>query len=215
MVGLGETRELQEAFEALRENDVDILTIGRYLRPSLQHLPLERCYHPDEFVEMKTANSRSARHVESAPLVRSSYHAQDQVLRTPNSSGSGARPRSTRRAGSSRLRAEIEHSEPRTGDLRPFAMPLTMPRLRLTTVMAPALAIAALPRASPAGRRRHPSGQPRRQRRNRRPAERQRPPRRRRSRRPCRRRRAAAISTAYRRLASASAPMTAGASWRR
>ena len=54
MVGLGETRdELTEAFEALREVDVDILTIGQYLRPSLQHLPLERYYHPDEFAEMK------------------------------------------------------------------------------------------------------------------------------------------------------------------
>ena len=81
MVGLGETRdELQEAFEALRENDVDILTIGQYLRPSMQHLPLERYYHPDEFAEMKTAAlALGFRHVESAPLVRSSYHARDQV----------------------------------------------------------------------------------------------------------------------------------------
>ena len=55
MVGLGETRdELHEAFEALRDADVDILTIGQYLRPTLQHLPLERYYHPDEFAEMKT-----------------------------------------------------------------------------------------------------------------------------------------------------------------
>ena len=54
MVGLGEERaELTEAFAALREVDCDILTIGQYLRPSLQHLPLERYYHPDEFAEMK------------------------------------------------------------------------------------------------------------------------------------------------------------------
>jgi lipoyl synthase len=81
MVGLGETREeLQEAFEALRENDVDILTIGQYLRPSMQHLPLERYYHPDEFAEMKDAAlALGFRHVESGPLVRSSYHARDQV----------------------------------------------------------------------------------------------------------------------------------------
>ena len=81
MVGLGETRdELQEAFEALRENDVDILTVGQYLRPSLKHLPLERYYHPDEFAEMKTAAlALGFRHVEAAPLVRSSYHARDQV----------------------------------------------------------------------------------------------------------------------------------------
>ncbi|HEY8818382.1 MAG TPA: lipoyl synthase, partial [Candidatus Limnocylindrales bacterium] len=81
MVGLGETRpELTEAFEALREADCDILTIGQYLRPTLEHLPLERYYHPDEFAEMKTeALALGFRHVESGPLVRSSYHARDQV----------------------------------------------------------------------------------------------------------------------------------------
>jgi lipoic acid synthetase len=81
MVGLGETRdELTECFEALREVDCDILTVGQYLRPSLQHLPVERYYHPDEFAEMKTAAlAMGFRHVESAPLVRSSYHARDQV----------------------------------------------------------------------------------------------------------------------------------------
>jgi lipoic acid synthetase len=81
MVGLGETREeLTEAFEALRAVDCDILTIGQYLRPSMQHLPLERYYHPDEFAEMKAAAlALGFRHVESGPLVRSSYHARDQV----------------------------------------------------------------------------------------------------------------------------------------
>ncbi len=81
MVGLGETRpELTEAFEALREVDTDILTIGQYLRPSLKHLPVERYYHPDEFAEMKVeALALGFRHVESGPLVRSSYHARDQV----------------------------------------------------------------------------------------------------------------------------------------
>ena len=81
MVGLGETRdELTEAFEALREVDCDILTIGQYLRPTLHHLPLERYYHPDEFAEMKVeALALGFKHVESGPLVRSSYHARDQV----------------------------------------------------------------------------------------------------------------------------------------
>jgi lipoic acid synthetase len=81
MVGLGEDRaELHEAFVALREVDTDILTIGQYLRPSLEHLPLERYYHPDEFAEMKTeALALGFKHVESGPLVRSSYHARDQV----------------------------------------------------------------------------------------------------------------------------------------
>jgi lipoic acid synthetase len=81
MVGLGETREeLSEAFAALRVVDVDILTVGQYLRPTERHLPLERYYHPDEFAELKAeALALGFRHVESAPLVRSSYHARDQV----------------------------------------------------------------------------------------------------------------------------------------
>jgi lipoyl synthase len=81
MVGLGETRdELTEAFEALRAVDVDILTVGQYLRPSLAHLPLERYYHPDEFAAMKAETlALGFKHVESGPLVRSSYHAREQV----------------------------------------------------------------------------------------------------------------------------------------
>ena len=81
MVGLGEDRaELHEAFAALREVDCDILTIGQYLRPSLQHLPIERYYHPDEFAELKVdALALGFKHVESGPLVRSSYRARDQV----------------------------------------------------------------------------------------------------------------------------------------
>jgi lipoic acid synthetase len=81
MVGLGETRpEMTEAFEALRSVDCDILTIGQYLRPSPQHLPVERYYHPDEFAAMKAeALAMGFKHVESGPLVRSSYHARDQV----------------------------------------------------------------------------------------------------------------------------------------
>ena len=81
MVGLGETREeLSAAFAALREVDCDILTVGQYLRPTPAHLPLIRYYHPDEFEDMKIeALELGFRHVESGPLVRSSYHARDQV----------------------------------------------------------------------------------------------------------------------------------------
>ncbi|MDL2334657.1 MAG: lipoyl synthase [Chloroflexota bacterium] len=81
MVGLGETREeLHQAFVDLRGVDCDILTIGQYLRPSEQHLPLERYYEPSEFQEMRTeALALGFKHVESGPLVRSSYHARDQV----------------------------------------------------------------------------------------------------------------------------------------
>ncbi|MGZ6339192.1 MAG: lipoyl synthase [Candidatus Limnocylindrales bacterium] len=81
MVGLGETREeLSQTFRDLRGIDCDILTIGQYLRPTEQHLPVIRYYHPDEFAEMKVeALGLGFKHVESAPLVRSSYHARDQV----------------------------------------------------------------------------------------------------------------------------------------
>jgi lipoic acid synthetase len=94
MVGLGETRaEMTECFEALREVDCDILTIGQYLRPTLDHLPLERYYHPDEFAEMRDeALAMGFKHVESGPLVRSSYHARDQV---PDAAGRNLRRRAT------------------------------------------------------------------------------------------------------------------------
>jgi lipoyl synthase len=81
MVGLGETREeLSVTFRDLREVDCDILTIGQYLRPSPAHLPVVRYVHPSEFAEMREeALALGFKHVESGPLVRSSYHARDQV----------------------------------------------------------------------------------------------------------------------------------------
>ena len=81
MVGLGETRpELHQTFLDLRAVDCDILTLGQYLRPSPEHLPVQRYYHPDEFAEMREeALALGFKHVESGPLVRSSYHARDQV----------------------------------------------------------------------------------------------------------------------------------------
>ena len=81
MVGLGETRqELSQTFHDLRAVDCDILTIGQYLRPTEAHLPVERYVHPDEFADMKLeALGLGFKHVESGPLVRSSYHARDQV----------------------------------------------------------------------------------------------------------------------------------------
>ena len=81
MVGLGETwDELLQVMDDLRAVDCDVLTIGQYLRPSQEHLPVERFYTPDEFALLKReALSRGFRHVESGPLVRSSYHAHEQV----------------------------------------------------------------------------------------------------------------------------------------
>ena len=85
MVGLGETKEeLLELFAQLRESDVDVLTVGQYLQPTPGQLPIERYYHPEEFVELRDAALKMGfRHVESGPLVRSSYHARQHVGAAP------------------------------------------------------------------------------------------------------------------------------------
>jgi lipoic acid synthetase len=79
--GLGEEwDELLVAMRDLREQGVDILTLGQYLRPSAAHLPVARFYTPAEFAELKRVGlALGYRHVESGPLVRSSYHAWEQV----------------------------------------------------------------------------------------------------------------------------------------
>jgi lipoic acid synthetase len=81
MLGLGETwDEVVEAMGLLREADVDVLTIGQYLRPSRQHLPLHRYYTPAEFMSLRRIGLEMGfKHVQSGPLVRSSYHAAEQV----------------------------------------------------------------------------------------------------------------------------------------
>ena len=81
MVGLGETwEELVQTLTDLREVGCGLLTIGQYLRPSLAHLPVCRYYHPDEFAALKqVATTLGFGHVESGPLVRSSYHAHEQA----------------------------------------------------------------------------------------------------------------------------------------
>lgn len=81
MVGLGETMdEVKVVMRDLRTWGVDILTVGQYLQPSRQHLPIERYYTPDEFAEIKEFGLEIGfRWVESGPLVRSSYHAVEQV----------------------------------------------------------------------------------------------------------------------------------------
>jgi lipoic acid synthetase len=81
MVGLGEeTYELLTVFRDLAAVGCDILTIGQYLRPSRDHLPMARLYTPREFAELKAEALRMGfRHVESGPLVRSSYHAHEQA----------------------------------------------------------------------------------------------------------------------------------------
>jgi lipoyl synthase len=81
MVGLGESfDEMVEAFGILREHGVQVLTVGQYLRPTESHLPVERYWHPDEFAALeKAAFELGFESVASGPLVRSSYHADEQV----------------------------------------------------------------------------------------------------------------------------------------
>ena len=81
MVGLGETvTELLETMQDIRNTGCDILTIGQYLAPSSRHLPIQRYYTPEEFDELKEVGIEMGfRHVESGPLVRSSYHAGEQA----------------------------------------------------------------------------------------------------------------------------------------
>jgi lipoic acid synthetase len=83
MVGLGEEwDETLETIRAIREARVDVLTVGQYLRPSLDHLPILRYYTPGEFAKLREFGlSLGFKHVESGPLVRSSYHADAQVPR--------------------------------------------------------------------------------------------------------------------------------------
>ncbi len=82
MVGLGETKdELLAVFEDLAAHQVEVLTVGQYLQPTPAHLPIARYWTPDEFAELKEAAEQLGfRHVECGPLVRSSYHAEEQAV---------------------------------------------------------------------------------------------------------------------------------------
>jgi lipoyl synthase len=81
MVGLGETEsELLDVFRNMRAHDIDVLTVGQYLRPSKKHAEVARYYRPEEFVQLKQqAMEMGFAHVEAGPMVRSSYHADEQV----------------------------------------------------------------------------------------------------------------------------------------
>ncbi|HET7658612.1 MAG TPA: lipoyl synthase [Bacillales bacterium] len=81
MIGLGETKEeIIEAMDDLLAHNVDIMTIGQYLQPTKKHLKVVKYWHPDEFAELKEiALAKGFRHCEAGPLVRSSYHADEQV----------------------------------------------------------------------------------------------------------------------------------------
>lgn len=82
MLGLGETREeVLQAMQEIAAQGTHILTLGQYLQPTAEHLPIERYVHPDEFAEYKQlGEAMGFKHVEAGPLVRSSYHAFEQEV---------------------------------------------------------------------------------------------------------------------------------------
>ncbi|HZT95744.1 MAG TPA: lipoyl synthase [Chloroflexota bacterium] len=88
MVGLGESiDEVKATMRDLRDQKVDIVTIGQYLRPTAKHVVIDRYVHPDEFAELKQYGlDLGFSHVESGPLVRSSYHAHEQTVRVRGTS---------------------------------------------------------------------------------------------------------------------------------
>ena len=94
IVGMGETREeVLGALADMRTVGIDIITIGQYLRPTVRHRPIHRYVHPDEFAEYKAfGEGRGIPHVESGPLVRSSYHARESREAVPVSIGTGSLP---------------------------------------------------------------------------------------------------------------------------
>ncbi len=81
MLGLGEEKEeVLATMQDLAAQGTDILTLGQYLQPTKEHLPVIRFVHPDEFAEYKHVGEKMGfKHVESGPLVRSSYHAFNQA----------------------------------------------------------------------------------------------------------------------------------------
>jgi len=89
MVGLGESEEeVQAVLRDLRAHDVELVTIGQYLRPSLRHIRCDRFWRPQEFLALaRYGMGLGFRHVEAGPLVRSSYHAHDQVRRAQSVAG--------------------------------------------------------------------------------------------------------------------------------
>jgi lipoyl synthase len=93
MVGLGETHdEMLETLQTLRDNHVQVITIGQYLRPTENHLPIVRYWHPDEFKQLElAAYELGFDHVAAGPLVRSSYHADQHVAQEEPGDGPLAR----------------------------------------------------------------------------------------------------------------------------
>ena len=86
MVGLGESfEEIVETLKDLKRAGCDIVTVGQYLQPTIDHIPVSRFYHPVEFESLKDYGEKiiGIPHVEAGPLVRSSYHAENRFLNSP------------------------------------------------------------------------------------------------------------------------------------
>jgi len=94
ILGMGEVREeLVQTMRDLRGVDVNILTLGQYLRPSSKHVPVEKFYRPEEFKELAAVGREMGfAHVEAGPLVRSSYHAKRQVTKAVSTHRFGGTP---------------------------------------------------------------------------------------------------------------------------
>ena len=119
ILGLGEEGpEIRQAMADLREAAVDILTLGQYLRPSAQHIPVARWVTPDEFAGWKQVGEKELgfRHIEAGPLVRSSYHAKEQA-------------REVEAGGPGRIQEVVEADVPAPAERTPGTLPRTMPRL--------------------------------------------------------------------------------------
>src|SRR5258707_14947574 len=122
ILGLGEAREeLLETMRDLRAADVNILTLGQYLRPSAQHLPVARYYPPEEFAELaKAGRALGFTHVEAGPLVPSSYHAKRQAD-SAGTSVAGSEPRaSTVVAGAEAHPSGTAHPRPEPATRTPL-----------------------------------------------------------------------------------------------
>ena len=85
MLGIGETKEeVIQVMQDMRDHDIDMITLGQYLQPSKHHLAVERFVHPDEFEELgELAKKMGFKRVASGPMVRSSYHADQQMKGEP------------------------------------------------------------------------------------------------------------------------------------
>ena len=154
MVGLGETLdEMVDAFGQLREHDVQVLTVGQYLRPTERHLPVVRYWHPDEFKALeRAAYDLGFDHIAAGPLVRSSYHADEHVPQDAARASARSPPACSCAAPAKGYREPDEGASP-----RPRSPPRRWPspaaaRRRPSTAARPRTGLSTRPAHHGAGR---------------------------------------------------------------